>query len=192
MIELIDTTSLFLHVLSAVGIIGAGLVQALAGLRLRSATTRDRIADWGRLTSQANRILAVAAAVSLTTGGHLAGAVWTTDEISGFSYPFITLGAVGLVVLGLFAAVIGRGRLTRLLDGAEADEVPIAQLVEMARTPRLWGPVHAMIGIAVGMVALMVYKPNWAVGVVLLAVTTAGGWAIGMSLGTTTSHAKSG
>lgn len=178
---MIDTSSLFLHVLAATGIVGGGIAQVLAGTRLRAATTGHELATWARFTRTAGLVIAGAAVVSLLTGGHLAGAVWTTETQSGFSHPFITLGAAGLLLLAPVGPMVGGARLRRLAQRSEevGNAAAPAPLLAEARSPGLWGPIHSLLGVGVGLVALMVYKPNWIVGALLLLLTFAAGWVAG-------------
>ncbi|HSK24146.1 MAG TPA: hypothetical protein VK906_13255 [Egicoccus sp.] len=178
---MIDTTSLFLHVLAAIGMVGGGIVQVLAGARLRAATTGRDIATWAGFTRSAGLIIAVAAVLSLLTGGHLAGAVWGGDA-GGFANPFITLGVVGLLVLAPIGPMVGGARLRRLAAGAGAagDGAASSDLRAQANAPALWGPVHSLVGVGIGLVGLMVYKPGWAVGTLLLLLTFAAGWLAGV------------
>lgn len=178
---MIDTSSLFLHVLAAIGLVGGGLVQVLAGTRVRAATTGRDIAMWARFARSAGLIIVVSAAVSLLTGGHLAGAVWTTEARSGFSHPFITLGAAGLLLLAPVGPMLGGARLRRLAEAPElqTDGPAPDDILGTARSARIWGPVHSLVGVGVGLVALMVYKPGWVVGVAILVLSFAAGWVAG-------------
>ncbi|MBW3619480.1 MAG: hypothetical protein KY461_04495 [Actinobacteria bacterium] len=178
---MIDASSLFLHVLAATGLVGGGIVQVLAGTRVRTARTGRELASWAGFARQAGLLIAGSAVLSLLTGGHLAGAVWTTDARSGFSYPFITLGVIGLVLLAPAGPMLGGPRLRRLV--AEGNEIGDAGLPAALRAeagaPSLWGPVHSLLGLGIGMVALMTYKPGWFTGAVVLLVTFALGWVGG-------------
>lgn len=180
---MIDTTSLFLHVLAAIGIVGGGLVQVLAGTRVRRATTGRDIATWAGFTRSAGLLIAGSAVVSLLTGGHLAGAVWGGDA-GGFSNPFITLGIIGLLLLAPIGPMVGGARLRRLTADAEAigDAPAPPALQSQARAAAMWGPVHSLVGVGVGLVGLMVYKPGWVVGIVMLLLTFAAGWVAGTVL----------
>lgn len=182
---MIDTSSLFLHVLAAIGMVSGGVVQVLAGTRVRAARSGREVASWARFARSAGLLIAGSAVVSLMTGGHLAGAVWTTEARSGFSYPFITLGAVGLVVLAPIGPMLGGARLRRLVAAAEQqEEVGVShELASEARSPGLWGPVHSLLGVGIGFVALMTYKPGWIVGAIILVATFAAGWLAGVVVG---------
>lgn len=180
---MIDTTSLFLHVLAAIGLVGGGIVQIAAGGRLRGAVTGDQIATWARFARGAGGLIIGSAALSLLSGGHLAGAVWGGDA-GGFANPFITLGVIGLLLLAPIGPMLGGARLRRLGQAASeigADPAP-ADLRADAVSPALWGPVHSLVGVGVGEVALMIYKPGWAVGALLLVVTFVAGWVTGTVL----------
>ena len=188
---MIDTTSLFLHVLAAIGIVAGGVVQVLAGARVRVAATGTALASWATFARAAGVLIAASAAVSLLTGGHLAGAVWG-GERGGFANPFITLGLLGLVVLAPVGPMVGGAQLRRLVRaGAEVGERAVPQdLVAESRSPLLWGPVHSLLGVGVGLVALMIYKPDWGVGAALLALTFAAGWSVGAALANASSRGR--
>lgn len=177
---MIDTSSLFLHVLAAIGLVGGGTMQVLSGVHVRRALTGRDVALWARFTRSAGVLIVGSAVVSLMTGGHLAGAVWG-GAAGGFANPFITLGLVGLVLLAPVGPMVGGAHLRRLVDAAEAvgDAPAPAPLRSEARAPALWGPVHSLVGVGVGLVALMVYKPSWLVGGLVLALTFAAGWVSG-------------
>lgn len=180
---MIDESSLFLHVLAATGILGGGIAQILAGFRVRAATRASEVATWARFTRGAGRLILASAILSLLTGGHLAGAVWTTDAMSGFEHPFITLGLAGLLLLAPVGPMVGGKRLRALVEAAESvDGSADEALLVRARSSALWGPIHSLVGVAVGLVALMVYKPGWGVGTVVLLVTFGAGWAVGAAL----------
>lgn len=176
----IDTTSLFLHVLAAIGLVGGGLVQVLAGVRVRSATTTGQLTSWAGFTRSAGLLIAGSALLSLMTGGHLAGAVWG-GQAGGFSNPFITLGVVGLLLLAPVGPMLGGARLRRVAATAReaGDGTLDDRLRAQASDPVLWGAVHSLVGVGIGLTALMVYKPGWIGGAVLLLATFAAGWAAG-------------
>ncbi|MBW3659672.1 MAG: hypothetical protein KY457_13610, partial [Actinobacteria bacterium] len=169
-------------VLAAIGMVSGGVVQVLAGVRVRAARTGAELVSWGRLARQAGLLIVASAFVSLMTGGHLAGAVWTTDERSGFSFPFITLGVLALVLLAPIGPMLGGARLRRVVAQAapvEDRELPVELRTE-ASAPAIWGPIHSLLGGGIGFVALMTYKPGWVAGAVLLVATFAIGWAAGV------------
>ena len=180
---MIDTTSLFLHVLAAIGIVGGGIVQVLAGFRVRSAATGAGIAAWAGFARSAGLLMVGSAVLSLLTGGHLAGAVWG-GEAGGFSNPFITLGLAGLLLLAPIGPMLGGARLRRLVDaGTERGDTPASfRLRSAARAPAVWGPVHSLVGVGVGEVALMTYKPGWVVGALVLLASFGIGWLAGSLL----------
>ncbi len=176
---MIDTSSLFLHVLAAIGVVGGGTAQILAGRQLRNAINARDILAWARHSWSLGLLVAISAAVSLLTGGHLAGTVWSSETSSGFSQPFITLGASALPILVPVGPMVGGRRLRRLIVAAEEGEPP-ANLRTAARSPVLWGAIHSLTGVGVGLVALMVYKPGWLIGTALVLISFAGGWASGV------------
>ncbi len=179
---MIDTTSLFVHVLAAMGMVGGGIAQVLAGGRLRSATTADAVVEWAGFTRTAGLLVAGSAVLSLLTGGHMAGAVWTTETSSGFSNPFITLGTVALLLLAPVGPMVG-GRILRsvMADAGAAENRAVSpELRARITASGLWGPVHSLLGVGTGLVAVMVYKPGWVVTAVVLLGTFALGWLAGV------------
>lgn len=170
----INEAALFLHVIAAIGLVGGGIVQVFAGIRLRDATDRRDIRTWATFARSAGPLIIVAAFLSLMTGGHLAGAMWS------FSHPFVTLGAAGLLVLAPVGPMVGGARLRRLALTASDDTVAEEQLHAAANEPALWGPVHSLVGVGVGLTWLMTNKPGWAAGVAGLLVTFAAGWVSGV------------
>ena len=177
--SVVDATSLFLHVLAATGIVGGGIVQVMAGQRVRSATTGHDLVQWAGFARTGGMVVLGAAVVSLLTGGHLAGAVW--GDRGGFELPFITLGLLGLLLLAPIGPMVGGARLRRLVEAARSaggGELS-ADVRERARASALWGPIHSLPGVAVGLVWLMTAKPGWGLGVAGLLVTFAAGWVVG-------------
>lgn len=175
----LDQVSLFLHVLAAAGIIGGGIVQVMTGRRLQTAGDAAEIRRWAGFARSAGPLLAGSALVSLATGGHLAGSVWTTESMSGFAHPFITLGAAALVVLVPVGPMVGGARLRRLAADAE-DGADFARLAARARSGSLWGPIYSLIGVCVGLVWVMSAKPaTWLVTGLILLGTFGAGWLVG-------------
>lgn len=175
---MIDQASLFLHILSAVGLVGGGVMQILVGGRLRAATTPTSIGLWGQFGLTASTIVLVSGVVSFLTGGHLAGAVWSTDAVSGFTLPFITVGAAALVLAGV-VWFLANSRLRRLVDRALSGEG--ARLGMDARSSTLWGPVHGLVGIGVGLIWIMSAKPErWLTAIVVVLGALVIGWISGL------------
>lgn len=174
-IEWINESALFLHVIAAIGLASAGVVQIAAGVRVRRAGTGTELASWARFARVMGPVAGISAALSLFTGGHLAGVGW------GFDHPFVTLGTAALVLLAPVGPMVGGARLKRL--AAAADELgttEISQVVaNQATDTTLWGAVHSQVGLAVGFVWIMTNKPGWAATAVALVVAFAAGWATG-------------
>ena len=177
----VDTTSLVLHVLAATAIVGGGIVQVMAGTRLRAATTGRDAAQWASFARAGGLVVLVAALLSLLTGGHLAGAVWGGDR-GGFENPFITVGLGAWLLLLPIGPMIGGARLRRLREAAEGlgDGLLPAELRADAQSPALWGPVHSLLGAAAGLVWMMEAKPDWGAAVVGVLIAFAVGWGAGL------------
>lgn len=180
---MIDQVSLFLHVLSAVGLVGGGVMQILVGARLRAATTPMSIATWGQFALTGSTLVLVSVVTSFLTGGHLAGAVFSTPEVSGFRQPFITVGVGGLLV-GAAVWWLANTRLRRLVERALGGD---ARLAADVGSSALWGPVHGLVGIGVGLIWIMTAKPErWLTTVVVVLGSLVLGWLAGLAVSTRT------
>ena len=181
--SVVDTTSLVLHVLAATAIVGGGIVQVMAGARLRAATTGRDVAQWASFARAGGLVVLVAALLSLLTGGHLAGAVWG-DARGGFSNPFITVGLAAWLLLLPVGPMVGGARLRRLASSAESlgHELVGDDLLAEARSPALWGPVYSLLGAATGLVWLMSAKPDWVGAIIGVFVAFAAGWGWGAAV----------
>lgn len=188
--SVIDTTSLVLHVLAAAGIVAGGVVQVMAGTRVRQAVTGRDLVQWAGFARSAGLLIAASALVSVMTGGHLAGAVWGGAQ-GGFSNPFITLGMVGWLLLIPVGPMIGGARLRRLAEGADGlGDGPLpTELATEARHPAMWGAIHSLVGVSVGFIWLMSSKPDWIPGVIGLLLTFGLGWVAGAMAASRTSPA---
>lgn len=183
---MIDQASLFLHILGAVGLVGGGVMQVLVGGRLRAATTPTSIGLWGQFALTASTIVLVSGVVSFLTGGHLAGAVWSSDEVSGFSLPFITVGVAALVLAGV-VWFLANTRLRRLVDRALSGGGEAGRLEADARAATLWGPVHGLVGVGVGLIWIMSAKPErWLTAIVVVVGSLVVGWITGVLVSTRT------
>lgn len=179
--SLVDQVSLFLHVVAAAFMVGGGTVQVVTGVRLRRATTTEDIAQWASLVRTGGWITLGAAVVSLFTGGHLAGAVWG-GEAGGFANPFITMGMAGLLLLAPVGPMLGGSKLRTLLEHTRHSDTAsnVAALRRAANSPTLWGPVHSLVGVALGLIWVMQHKPSWLASGLVLLGSFAVGWLSGV------------
>lgn len=175
---MIDQVSLFLHIVAAVGLVGGGVMQVLVGSRLRAATTPTSIGLWGQFALTASTIVLVSGVTSFLTGGHLAGAVWSSDERSGFTLPWITIGAVALVLAGV-VWFVANTRLRRLVDRALSGDG--GRLASDVGSSTLWGPVHGLVGLGLGLIWIMSSKPaGWLTAIVVVLGSLVVGWISGL------------
>lgn len=185
---MVDQISVFLHVLAATGMVAGGVVAVMAGASMRRATTVEDISQWAGFARAGGFVTLASAVVSLGTGGHLAGAKWTTDLQSGFAYPFITLGAVALVLLAPIGPMLGGAKLRAIQEAARHPETArdLAAMQRSARSAAIWGPVHSLVGVCIGLVWVMTwgasqqFEFNWFLTAIILIVTFALGWLSGV------------
>lgn len=174
-VEWINQTALFLHILAAIGLTSAGVVQVVAGTRVTQASSGRELASWARFARGMGPLAIVSATLSLFTGGHLAGVGW------GFDHPFVTLASAAILVLAPVGPMVGGARLRRLATaGDDLGDGPVtAEIRSRAGDPVLWGAVHSQVGLAVGFVWIMTNKPGWIATAAVLLGTFAAGWLAG-------------
>lgn len=175
MFDVVYHPALFLHILAAAGMIAGGVVQVFTSARLPRARTTSELVSWATFARSAGPLILASAAISLFTGGHLAGLRWT------FSHPFVTLGAAGLLLLAPIGPMMGGARLRRLAEAArEAPDGPVPdELRAAAADPSLWGPVYSLVGVSIGFLWIMSTKPDWVPAAIALLLTFGLGWVAG-------------
>ncbi len=142
---------LFLHVASAMGVVAALAVEALALTHLRRATgssgARAALADLG----VARRVEGPSLLLLLVTGFWLATAFWHWQG------PWIRAGFLGLVVIGAIGGVM-TGRVLRRLARRSEEQTLVAESHDVRHVLLRSFAIRALLLAAV--VFLMTVKPT--------------------------------
>jgi hypothetical protein len=164
--------ALFLHILGALGFFVALALEWLATAYLRSATTRDQAVDWLGVRALVQRIGPLSMAVLLVPGLFMAVSRWNLMGWPGAAL----LGMLGIVVIGL--ALTGRSTAALTATVATQDAALSPDFVLTLRDARYSYSLAMRVALAVGIVAVMVFKPDLFWSFVLLALALAVGVAI--------------
>jgi hypothetical protein len=167
-------TALLLHIIGALGLFIAIGLEWLALDRLGRTATRDRAEDWLDVMSIVRRIGPGSLVLLLIPGLYMAATRWGFDRWTGGAL----IGFAGLLLLGgLFTgpATIAFGRALK----SETGELSLAFQARVRETlvrRALW----ARTGLALGIVGLMVFKPDFVPSVAILLLLTLVGFALSL------------
>lgn len=169
----IYTLVLFVHVMSAIVLIGSGLIAPLTHRSIREARTLTELRRWLAFSRRSTKWNPVAALALLASGIYLGSIGWWTQ-----AWFFVAVGA-WLLNAALAAGVVGRAA-DSLAEAAAAGEgdglVPAA--VDLLRHAPRWRLAHdAMLANDVAILWVMMAKPDLvgSVAVVAVAVAAAAG-----------------
>ncbi len=168
------TLVLFAHLLSAVVLIGSGLVAPLTHRFICAARTLGELRGWldfGRRSSKWNP---VAALVLLGSGVYLGSVGWWSEP-----WFFVALAAWVLNAT-LAGAIVGRTAAALGQAAAPGGEAPVPPEVDALRRSRGWALAHdAMLANDLAILWIMLAKPGLVGSVGLLVVALVA--ALGLS-----------
>lgn len=165
--------ALLLHIIGALGAFVTLGFGWLGVSRLRSAATRPEAMTWLRVLGIPRRLGPASMLLILVPGVGMAATRWAT---AGWT----AVGLVSLVGLALLGAV-GTGRTVRsiaILIGGDADVLAPAVRERLAR-PKLLVSLWSQAGLALGVVAVMVLKPDLVASGATVTVCSAAGALVG-------------
>jgi hypothetical protein len=168
---------LYVHFLSLFIGIGAGSVLLACLFQLRAARTLETAVPWGMLSGKVAKLFPVAILGLFGTGAYLTSETtfpWT------WSTPWVTIGIVALVVLGVQGGGVGEHAAKKLQAAMRANGPgPLGpEARRMALQPALWIAEFANLGIVLGVVWNMTQKPGWGEAIAAVLV----GYAVGAAL----------
>ncbi len=148
---------LFIHLLGVIALFIAIVTTQRAGARARAARTTDELRVWLSLARTTAPMFPVAFLLILGGGLYMTYRTWT------FSTPWVVVGLVSVgIMLLLGGLVVGRSvvALDRAAEAAPPGPVT-PELGRMLRRPSLWTTMGFLTGIGVGMLWVMINKPDW-------------------------------
>jgi hypothetical protein len=163
--------ALFLHLVGVLALFaGIGLEQT--GLRqLRNAPSLTQVREWMTLLRSLRRLDAPAGLIILVSGGYLA-------EHGAGHHAWVAAGILGMVVMAVLGAAVGRPRLLAIARALPATDGPVSSSLRgRLEDPVLRASAAARAALALGVVFAMVVKPAAAGVAIVFAVALAIGFA---------------
>lgn len=154
--------ALFIHLLGVVALFAATGITQTGGARLRRSTTVDEVRTWSNLVERGGRMFGPALIVIIGAGIYMANDTW------GFDRPFVVVGIATAVFMAAFGGLfVGRG-YSRIAREVEDKNFRAADIPGVVQRPGLWASNVGLNGMSIGIIWVMVSKPDWgeAVGTV--------------------------
>jgi hypothetical protein len=169
------TVALFIHLLGVVTLfVATGIVQR-GGAGVRRSSTVDEVRLWLALV-RATRPMFPAALVGILGSG-----LYLTDQAWGFTTPWVVVGIVSIVLLGIIGgAVVGRG-FAAIGRAATSSGSVSPELAGIVARPTPWVAAAALNGMAIGLLWLMVTKPGWTQSIAVVTALGVAGGIIGFT-----------
>jgi len=144
---------LFVHIVSALGIIAALSLTALSQVRLRKAATSGEVGFWLKLAPGVPALAIVSLAFLLLSG------IYMTKELDAWTlaWPRVAVGA--LFLIGPLGAISAR-RLSAIQCACAESKPNETEILSMARDPFLVISMNLRIALVLGIVLLMTAKPE--------------------------------
>ncbi|HSC58801.1 MAG TPA: hypothetical protein VLC11_04515 [Gemmatimonadales bacterium] len=146
---------LFLHLASVVAAFSIATLLHLAHHRLRTATHAGPALDAAMLTRRAAPAMPLLSLALFATGG------WLTQTAYTWRTPWVDWGAGGLILMMVVSLTILKPRMQaigRTLATAGVDALP-ADITARLRDRLLSAAAHVQLGLASGILFVMVIKP---------------------------------
>jgi hypothetical protein len=154
--------ALFLHIVGALALFAALAIESVGLTRLRAATTVGAALPWLGVTGLPRRFFPWILAAILIPG------IWMVIVNWGpVAWPMLALG--GVVVMAGLGMIVSGGVMRKVgpAVGALASQ-PATPAPESIRNPLLVRSLLVRVGIGLGIVALMVFKPDAITSTVIL------------------------
>ena len=144
---------LFVHIVSALGIVAALSLQAVTLARLRRATTVGEARLWIEFAPGVPALATVSLVFLLLSG------IYMTSQISGWmlAWPRVAMGA--LLLIAPLGVVTGR-RLRAIQIACAASKPNELEILGKLRDPCLVFSMNMRIALVLGIVLLMTAKPE--------------------------------
>lgn len=176
--ELYDVL-LFLHIVGVVLLFAAVTIETLAGARMRGADRSEDVASWARFTERATGPLHGVSTALLAIPG-----LWMAGLHDLWAAAWVQIGIGVLVVAAAVGIAYSSTHVKRIGEAAEAaGPGPVGpELRAMAGDPTLWLVHHALAGLGVGAIYIMVLKPAMVGSIVSVVVAGLLGLAVGAGM----------
>lgn len=170
--------ALYVHILGVLLLFVAVGAESLAAWGIGRAQTLDALRLWLRAAKGPEKLFPLAGALILIAGLYMAITVW-------HGTPWVDLGFLGLIGFSVAGAVVNGGRfkaVEKAVDAGGAGAIPDDVRRELAN-PTLRISLWAMSVGALGIVYMMVVKPDWVGSIAALVVASILGALVGALVG---------
>lgn len=148
----------FLHVAGSIGIIIALMFERLMMMRLLKTASPDHFGAWREISGLPAKIGVPSVIISLLTGIYLATAAWPRD-------PWVWMSLAALIVVAIIGAVFNRNSQGVLTEANSNREIG-------SHWGKMWLSLQLRTGLVVGILFLMVVKPDFGVSLFSLLLFT--------------------
>ena len=171
--------ALFAHVLGSVALMGAALTEFLMLLGVRRARSAEAVREWIGLRRVIVPAFPLSSVLIVVSGIYLMLAQWRWSD------PWILLGLLGQIAIGVSGAAIQGPRLRAIEQAAQgAPDGPVpADVAARIHDPLVWGEICTSTAGVLGIVFLMTFKPDLLGSLLTMAVAVAAGMVIGQRMG---------
>src|SRR5579885_2722763 len=148
--------SLYVHILGVLGMFIAAALGFVSLIRLRGARTVEQAREWSGLDSLTGAIHPISGVLILLSGVVMVFIQW------GWQTAWINVALVALLLLSVWGATINGRRLQAIHTAASAaPSGPLTtNLARLIADPVLWTSMFASATFALGIICLMVFKPD--------------------------------
>ena len=173
----------FLHVVGALGIAAVYAIETAGLVGLRQSTVGDEARVWFRT----RRWVLVVGPPSI--GLVLATGIYTIFAPGWGWVGWMAVSLVSLLALAVIGGVLTGIPMARIRPGIESSAGPLSSELQRAiRSPLLTISITTRIAITLGIVLLMVRKPEPLASIVVVCLATAIGVAAGLAFGVHKQH----
>ena len=146
---------MFLHIAGALGI-SAALGLEWTGLRqIRSTILPEQVHAWIGIFKSANKVLFVSMLMNVLTGIYMIVTEW-----GAVAWIIVSLGS--LVLMMVLAMMLTRPRVAAIERALATEKRPVSQtLHSLASHPLLWISIQTRVAVFLGILFLMIAKPEW-------------------------------
>ncbi|HEX8983323.1 MAG TPA: hypothetical protein VF792_11165 [Ktedonobacterales bacterium] len=178
--------ALFLHLCALLAAMSASGISHFADVRMGKARTSAELLEWATIISRAGQVFPVVLLTLVATGAYMVSPLWTWNT----GWVDTAFGGVVVLFVGGIITGVRNKALQRALAGDPAAPIS-AQARQMADNLLTRALSYGNTGLAIGIVFIMVNKPNLLGSILSVVVAYTIGVALANMLGRSAAAAKS-
>jgi len=167
----IYSTTLFLHIVGALGLFVALGLEWTGLSQLRSVMTLEQVRPWMGILRNVRKVGFVSMMTTVITGIYMMVTVW-----AGAPWLIVTVGS--LVLMIVLAQAITAPRMSAIGKALVAEKAPSSPILSaLANDPLLSISIQTRVAIALGIIVLKIAKPELGESILTIAIATVLGFA---------------